>query len=420
MPKVSLSLLRKTLLTVFLVSLSFSAGYLFGLKGFQASVEKFPQVVISRELPPERKTLDFSLFWRVWDTLEAKYFDRSKLIASQMIYGAIRGMVASIGDPYTVFLAPEENKVVQEDLSGNFQGVGIQIGFKGTQLAVIAPLSGSPAEKVGVKAGDFIVGIKDEAKKIEMGTIGITLPEAVEAIRGLSGTKVTLTLLRKDSEKPIIVDIIRTSINVPSLTLTYVGSDETLAHVKLLKFSADTENEWEDIVIEILKKPAVSGIILDVRNNPGGYMQGAISLAEEFLGSGNLVVSEVWGNKEKVEYKVERLGRFQNQKVVVLINKGSASASEILAGALRDNKGVKLVGETSFGKGTIQEPEQINGGGGLHITVAKWVTPKGYWVNDKGLEPDVKIEDNPETEGDEQLQRAIELLNSQLSISNFK
>lgn len=407
-PKISLSLLRKTLISVLIISFSFSLGYLFGLKGFVASFSPYPKVTISRVTPAEKGTLDFSLFWRVWDTLHAKYFDKTKLVPAEMVYGAIRGMVAAIGDPYTVFLSPNENKVVQEDLSGNFQGVGIQIGFKGNQLAVIAPLPGSPAEEAGVKAGDFIVGIKDEAKKIDMGTVGITLPEAVEAIRGPTGTKITLTILRKDTDEPLTLEIVRRSINVPSLTLDWVGADESIAHVKLLKFAGETAGEWEEAVITMLKKP-LSGVIIDLRNNPGGYMQGAVDLASEFLDTGKVVVIEETGDKEKLEYKVERIGRLKSQKLVILVNEGSASASEIFAGALRDHKGTIIVGETTFGKGTIQEPGQINGGAGLHITVAKWLTPKGDWVNEKGLEPDVKIEDKADTEEDEQLLKAIEL-----------
>ena len=409
-PKVTLASLRRAIILIIIFAGIFSAGYVLGHRGYRASFEKFPQVSISRELPEERKGLDFSLFWRVWDTLDARYFDKSKLIPSEMVYGAIRGMVAAIGDPYTIFLSPSENKVVQEDLLGSFEGVGIQIGFKGTQLAVIAPLPESPAEKAGVKAGDFIVGIRDEQKDIDRGTVGITLPEAVRAIRGKAGTTVTLTLLREGEEEPIVADIVRAPIEVPSIVLDYVGEGEKIAHIKLLKFSGETLTEWEKVVIEILKKPEITGIILDVRNNPGGFLQAAVDLASEFLENGEVVVIEEEAAGVRNEFKVEKIGRFRNQKVVVLVNGGSASASEILAGALRDNKGTIIVGEKTFGKGTIQEPQQIEGDVGLHITIAKWLTPSRVWVNEGGLVPDVEIEDNPETEEDEQLQKAIDLL----------
>src|SRR3989337_3229004 len=196
-PKIAFSLVRKVLLLSLLLSLTFSGGYFFGYKGFRASYQKFPKVTITREVPVDKKDIDFNLFWRVWDTLYAKYYDNTKLIPSELVYGAIKGMVSAVGDPYTVFLPPEENKVVQEDLQGNFDGIGIQIGFKGTQLVVMAPLSSSPAEKAGIKAGDYIIAIKDEKKGIDRGTQGITLPEAVQTIRGPKGTSVTLTLTRE-------------------------------------------------------------------------------------------------------------------------------------------------------------------------------------------------------------------------------
>ena len=412
MPKIRLLGLRRTLIAIIIAGGIFSFGYILGSKGYQASIGKEDSynVSISRELPAERKDLEFSLFWRVWETLETKYFDKDKLIPSKMIYGAIKGMVAAVGDPYTVFLPPSENRVVQEDLQGSFEGVGIQIGFKGTQLAVISPLPDSPAEKAGARAGDFIIGIRDEGKGIDRGTGGISLPEAVQAIRGSAGSTVTLTLLREDSVEPIEIDIIRASIEVPSVTLSLVGENENIAHVKILKFSGETLDEWEEVVIELLKNPEVAGIIMDVRNNPGGFLQGAVDLASEFLDTGALVVIEDSSDGGFEEFKVERIGRFKNQKVVILINGGSASASEIFAGALRDNEKIQLVGQTSFGKGTIQEPQQVDNGAGLHVTIARWLTPSGFWVDEGGLVPDVEVKDNPDTEEDEQLQKAIDFL----------
>jgi len=410
MPKINLLGVRK-LLSVVVISLGiFSVGYLVGIKGYKAQIGgRDPyNVTISKELPPEFKDLDFSLFWRVWDTLSSKYFDKSKLVESQLVYGAIKGMVSAIGDPYTVFLPPSENKIVQEDLQGAFEGVGIQIGFKGTQLAVIAPLPGSPAELVGVREGDYIIAIVDLQKGIDRGTNGISLPEAVQAIRGPSGSTVTLTLLREGETEPIEVDIVRKSIDVPSVTHKF-----EVAYVKVLKFSGETLSEWEAVVLDILKNPNVEGIIIDVRNNPGGFLQGAVDLASDFLEAGDVVVKEENADGSSEEFKVEKFGRFRNQNIVILVNGGSASASEIFAGALRDNKKIPLVGKTTFGKGTIQEPQQVDNGAGLHITIARWLTPSGIWVNDGGLVPDYELDDNPDTEEDEQLQEAIRLLNVQ-------
>ena len=410
LPRITLRSLRKALLIIFAVALIFSGGYYLGVQGYKVDSKKFPRVTITRELPIDKTDLDFSLFWRVWDTLSVKYFDKTKLNSGAMVYGAIQGMVSALGDPYTVFLPPTENKVVQEDLNGTFEGVGIQIGFKGSQLAVIAPLPGSPAEKVGVKAGDYIIHIKDEGKGVDKGTVGVSLPDAVQTIRGKAGTKVTLTLLREGTEGPIVVEIVREKMNVPTLILTYVGEGGSIAHIKLLKFGGETLDEWKKVVSEVLKKQEVKAIILDLRNNPGGYLQGAVDVTSEFTKTGSTAVIEERSDGTKTTYKVERIGLLLNTPLVVLVNEGSASASEILAGALRDLKKTSLVGEKTFGKGTIQEPLQLEGGSGLHVTVARWLTPNGIWVNEKGLEPDVTIEDNPETPEDEQLQKAIEML----------
>jgi len=407
-PKIQFTSLRKALFFVVVALGIFSGGYLFGVQGYKGDIQNFPKVTINRDVPQDKGTLDFSLFWKVWDTLNSSYFDKEKIIPANMVYGAIEGMVSAVGDPYTVFLPPDQNKVVQEDLQGTFEGVGIQIGFKGNQLAVIAPLPGSPAEAAGVKAGDFIMGILDEEKGIERGTVGISLADAVQAIRGAAGSKVTLSLLREGTSEPILVEITRAAIDIPSVELSF-EAEGRVAHIKLFKFGGETDGEWETAVAEILKRPEVEGIVLDVRNNPGGYLQGAVDIAGEFLKTGKVVViEERAGTKES--YTVENVGRFLNTPLVILVNEGSASASEILAGAIKDNKRGKIAGEVTFGKGTIQEPQQVNGGAGLHITIARWLTPNGTWVNDGGLKPDVEVTDDPATEDDEQLQEAIKTL----------
>ncbi len=408
-PRISLGKLRKVILTVVVIGASVSVGFYFGRKGFLASFSHFPIVTISRQTPPE-KSVDFSLFWRVWDSLDESYYDDNKLVDSEMVYGAIKGMVSSLGDPYTIFLPPSENKVVQEDLSGSFEGVGIQIGFKDGQLAVVAPLAGSPAEKAGVLAGDYIVNIKDEIKEIDKDTQEMTLPEAVRIIRGPAGTTVTLSLIRIGSEDPVEADIVRRNIDIPSVSLAYEGENESIAHIKILKFVAETESEWNEAVVEVLKRPGIEGIVLDLRNNPGGYLQSSVDIASEFMSNGSVVVTEAMADGENYDFLVERIGKLLEKPTVVLINGGSASASEILAGALRDGRNMQLVGETSFGKGTIQEPQQLSNGSGLHITISKWLTPSGFWVNDGGLVPDVEIVDDLETAEDEQLQEAIKLL----------
>lgn len=408
LPKITFQNVRVLIFVLLIAIFSFGGGF---VTGSGSSIKDLPEVIkvnLTRDLPANHSTLNFSLFWKVWDTVSESYYDKSKVVESEMVYGAIKGLVSALGDPYTVFLPPDENKVVEEDLQGTFSGVGIQIGFRGTRLAVIAPLPGSPAEKAGVKAGDFIVGIKDEAKKIDRGTEGMTLPEAVEAIRGTAKTKVTLALLREGANAPYVIEVERETIDVPSVVLTFEGENKDIALIKVLKFSAETTGEWNKKINEVAGKN-VKGIIVDMRNNPGGYLGAAVDLASEFLETGSTVVIEEGKGGFRKEDKVERVGRLIDRKVVVLINKGSASASEIFSGALRDVAGVKLVGDVSFGKGTVQEPIQINGAG-LHITTSKWLTPSGYWVHEKGLEPDIKVEDKADTPQDEQLDEAIKSL----------
>lgn len=406
---------RKIILFAVVISLIFTSGYYLGANGFKLETASFPKVTILRDIPKNRQEVDFALFWKVWDTIDASYYDKSKIDVGKMVYGAISGMTSALGDPYTAFLPPEENKMVEEDLSGSFQGVGIQIGFKGKNLAVIAPLPDSPAEKAGVKAGDLIIGISDVEKKVEIGTSGINLNEAVKIIRGKAGTKVTLVLLRDDSIESFKKEITREAIDVPSVTVSYL-EDNTIAHIKLMKFGADTDSEWAKAVAEVTAKSGqVTGIVLDLRNNPGGYLQGAVDIAGEFVKKDSIVVIEDRGivkneYTNRTDFKTTRTGKFGNMKVVILVNAGSASASEILAGALSEIKGYKLVGDKTFGKGTIQEPLQLEQGSSLHLTIAKWLTPKGNWIHEKGLEPDVKVADKDDTEEDEQLTEALKLL----------
>jgi carboxyl-terminal processing protease len=318
-------------------------------------------------------------------------------------------MVKALGDPYTVFLPPGENEIFNEDLAGQLEGVGILIGFKNSQLVVMSPLADSPAAKAGIKAGDAILGIIDKTKKVEQDTAGISLPEAVNLIRGKAGTKVSLILSREGKPEAFTVEMTRVKLDIPSVVLTYTGTNQDVVWLKLLRFGGDTTTEWEKNVQLILsEKRDLKGIVLDLRNNPGGYMEAAVDIAGEFLKTGSLVVIENRGNGSQKEYRTQRVGRLTGAPLVVLVNGGSASAAEILAGALKDNQRAKLVGETTFGKGSVQEPLALDGDAGLHVTVARWLTPNGFWVNQKGLEPDVKIEQSEKE--DTQLNAAVKLL----------
>lgn len=383
-------------------------GYYLGVNGYRAEITKSLSVSVNR-LTPADKNVDMSLFWQVWDLMSQKYYDKSKLIPSQMVYGAIEGMVASAGDPYTSFLPPAQNKVVNDNLSGSFGGVGIEIGYKKGQLAVIAPLPGTPAEKAGVKPGDYIIKITDKAKNVDVDATGMSTNTAVTYIRGTEGTKVTLTLLREGVDKPIVIELTREKIDVPSVTMVWEGEGKNIAHIKISEFGAETKSEWNKYVTEILTKKDTKGIIVDLRNNPGGYMQAAIDLASDFVPTGTVVVIQENGDGTREEYKSTTLPRLENYKTVVLINGGSASASEILSGALRDDRGFKLIGDKSFGKGTIQEPLDMTGGSGVHITTAKWLTPNGTWVHEKGLTPDISVANPDNATEDAQLNAAIKL-----------
>ncbi|MEK7458673.1 MAG: S41 family peptidase [Patescibacteria group bacterium] len=409
--------LRSFVVGILLVVLGGVIGFQLGtgknVPGVTRVLQAIPQFsrVINVKVPQDKSNVDFSQFWVVWQRLEGSYLDPQKLNAKKMVYGAIQGMVASLGDPYTLYLPPEDQKRNTESLQGSFDGVGIELGYKNQALSVVAPIKDHPAAKAGIRAGDFILHIKDEQKKIDKDTSGITLPEAVDLIRGVKGTKVTLTILHEGG-KPEAIDLIRDTIVVPSVELKFVDKgNKKVAEITLSQFGDRTDTEWNTAVDQIVaQKKNLAGVVLDLRNNPGGYLQEAINIGSEFISSGVIVTQQ--GKNESQSYTVNRQGRLIDIPVVVLVNKGSASASEIVAGALRDRRGVKVVGENSFGKGTVQDAQNdLPGGAGLHITIARWLLPSGNWIHEKGLAPDVQVTDDLDTKDvDEALQKAVETL----------
>lgn len=384
--------------TVFLIVcfvIIFSAGFWIG-----------KTQVICKVCPPEK--VDFSLMWQVWDELQQKFVSPEKLDPQKMVYGAVAGMVKALGDPHTVFFNPEDTKKFKEDVSGRFEGIGAEIGEKKGQIQVVAPLEGTPAEKAGLRPGDIIVKVNDTM------TSDLTVDEVVSLIRGAHGTEVTLTIFRSDWKTPKEIKITRAVIEVPSLKLEFKGSNDEIAYLKISQFSQNLESDFTVAAIKILNSQAKK-IIVDLRNNPGGYLEVSQEVAGWFLQKNQIVVTEDFGDKaEQIIYRSEGSSKLLNYPIVVLINKGSASASEILAAALRDNRGAKLIGETSFGKGSVQQLEDLQGGSTVKITVAKWLTPKGNLIDGVGLEPDVKVErtDKDYEEGkDPQLDKAIEIIN---------
>jgi carboxyl-terminal processing protease len=359
--------------------------------------------VVCKVCPPEE--VDFSLFWEAWDTLKEKFVDKGKFDVQEMIYGAISGMVESLDDPYTIFLNPEDTKKFIEDVSGTFEGVGMEIGMREGKLQVIAPLERTPAQRAGLRAGDRIMEVDGKS------TADMTIDEAVNLIRGPKGTEVVLTIYREEWGETREIKIVRDVIEVPSLE--WELKEGNIAYLKLYHFSERAAFDFQMAAIEILNSEA-DRIILDLRNNPGGYLEVAQDIAGWFLEKGDIVTIEDFGEgEEDVLYKAEGNATLLPYPIVVLINEGTASGSEILAGALRDNRGVKLIGQTSFGKGSVQELEKLEEGSSLKITIARWLTPSGQLITDEGLEPDIEVEltdEDYEAKRDPQLDKAIEII----------
>lgn len=401
----NIKIIRNLSLIVFLVTLSGIIGFGFGQKQTTGSGEK----------------LDLSLMWRVKDRLAALYLDKDKMNDKEMTYGAIQGMVASLGDPYTVFLPPKENKSQNEDLAGEFGGVGIQLGYKDKTLAVMAPLPKTPAERANIKAGDLILKIIDKDNNIDRDTAGISLDEAVGLIRGKIGSQVTLKMFREGKAEAYDVTLTRENIVVPSIEMEWKESGgKRVAWVKLYKFSERIYQDWPKMVDEInmeKRKGNVAGVILDLRNNPGGYLQASVVVASDFINEG-VIVQQASSDGSTETYTVDESRRkLLGDKLVVLVNGGSASAAEILAGALKEYSRGKLVGEKTFGKGTVQQPQDFSDGSGLHVTIAKWLLPSGKNIHKEGVEPDVEVKEDLTTETqnntekkDPQLDKAMELI----------
>ena len=350
--------------------------------------------------------VDFSLFWDTWAIIQKKYVDRDELNPQQMVYGAIAGLVKSLDDPYSIFMEPEESKQFLDEISGSFGGIGAEVGMRKGILTIIAPLEDSPAQKAGLKAGDKVLKVDETI------TSDLNLDEAVRLIRGEKGTEVVLLISREEWNQAKEIKVIRDLIKIP--ILKWEMKENNIAYVQLYHFTENSADEFRKTITQVLKENP-KGMILDLRNNPGGYLEIAVNIASWFLPKGEIVAMEDFGNGEKTEYRSKGYEGLKDLPTVILINKGSASASEIVAGALRDNLGVKIVGEKSFGKGSVQELENLKAGASLKITIAKWLTPKGTSIQDTGMgiEPDIALEitqEDSDNNRDPQLEKALELL----------
>lgn len=380
-------------------------------KAMSSPVIELQNAVFENKEKAADNSLDFSLFWKVWDLVKSKYIDADKLDANTLFYGAIKGMMEATGDPYTSFFTVEENKKFNEDISGNFEGIGAELGVKNEILTVIAPLQGTPAEKAGLRNGDKIIKINGKM------AADMTVEEAVDNIRGPKGTSVTLTIFRNGDQDTQDITVEREVINIKSVTLEL--KENNIAYINIIRFGDDTSNLFSNI-INTVKKSNVKGIILDLRNNPGGYLETSIDVASKLLPKDKIVVIEE--NKDKIQKKMYTRGDdvASGIETIVLINEGSASASEIIAGALRDNRSnVMLVGEKSFGKGSVQEFVKLPQGTAAKITVARWLTPNGTQINEQGIKPDKEVEmtlDDYKEDRDPQLKAALEIIKNKVGL----
>jgi len=419
-------------------------GYYLGVNKVNLDWKNFhPQIsVTSKEPPRGNQSLDMSKFWAVYEKISTDFYNKKDINAQKMLDGAISGMVNSLDDPYTVYLPPTQNSNFKEVLAGQFSGVGAELGLKDKQIIVVAPIDGSPAQKAGIRAGDAIIKVNNDS------TQNLTLEQAVTKIRGPKGTNVTLTVIHKNEKDQKKIAIVRDTITIKSVTSWVKDTSQIdsikgassaasktptptkddsmitkngkkVAYVRLSQFGDNTNQEWltmsNALALQMQKDSSIKGVILDIRNNPGGYVTDAVFIASEFLKVGTPIVIQDMGVGGQETLSVKRNGLLLDVPLVVLINKGSASASEIVAGALRDAGRARLVGEQSFGKGTMQNADDLGEGAGIHVTIARWLTPKGTWVGNgksgTGLTPDDVVELNSKDPSlDTQLQKAVDEL----------
>lgn len=350
-----------------------------------------------------KKDVDFSLFWDVWNLVKSKYY-KQDIPDTQLFYGALAGMVGSLGDPHTVFFTPKDTQDFAHELQGSFEGIGAEIGLKNNRLTIVSPLPDTPAEKAGLRTNDVVLAID------KVDTLGMPLDKAVSMIRGQRNTDVVLTIDRVGFEKPEDIKVTRAAISVKSVKLEFKDND--IAYIKMRQFNDDTVPLLNDAINQIIGRKNVKGIILDLRGNPGGYLDSAIQVSSEWV-DGDVVVSERMRNGDKIDHKGTGISRLNGYKTVVLVDLGSASGSEIVAGALKDWKLATIVGTRTFGKGSVQDLTPLPDGSSVKLTIAKWFTPNGTSIEDEGIKPDVEIELTEEdynSNKDPQLDKAVEIL----------
>ena len=399
---------RRVIASAVIGALLLSAGFIGGLfvsvNGSNTIFASIPFVGGLDSTPPE--DIDLSEFWKVWNALEDRYVPTatsSLPTAQERLYGAMQGLARSYGDPYTTFLPPQESEMFRDDINGNFEGVGMEIGLRNEVLTVIAPLKDTPAEQAGIESGDIIATIDG------MSTDGMSADEAVKLIRGEKGTEVVFEILRSGELLTIAVE--RGVIEIPTINTQL--RDDGVFVIELYSFTSQSPALFRQALVEFAAADS-EDLVIDLRSNPGGFLEASVDLASWFLPTGKVVVTEDFGEENEKVYRSRGYNAITGEvDVAVLINGGSASASEILAGALKDHDVATLVGSQSFGKGSVQELLNVTSNTSLKVTVARWLTPLGTTISETGLTPDIEVDDDPETVEDEVLEAAAEALRAQ-------
>jgi len=384
---------------------SFYGGSVFGYRrGVRAAVPPGSGTVLNIDQTSPAylaKDVDFALYWRVWNLLKERYLHRP-VSDTQLFYGSLKGMVAAIGDDYTTFFDPETTSQFNSDLAGKFQGIGAEIGIRDEKLVVIAPLPETPASRAGLATGDQIVAIDGT------NTTGMAVEQAVRLIRGKAGTAVKLTIMRKDFEKPKDFSLTRSEITIKSVHAEL--RNDGVAVIAIYEYGNDTVLDFKRAILDLIPKEP-KGLVIDMRGNPGGYLDGAIAVAGEWIPKDQIVVIEQ--DSKRTEFRSEGPTRLAGIPTVILVNGGTASAAEIVSGALQDYKIAKLVGTKTFGKGSVQDFHQFEDGSALKYTIAEWLTPLGRSINKNGIVPDEVVEvkeEDVKAGRDPQMERALEML----------
>jgi len=351
--------------------------------------------------PGSEVSADFGVFWQAWSKIKEQYLRTGQLSEQDMLYGAIKGLAENIGDPYTTFFSPDDAKKFEEDINGEFGGIGAELEERDGQILVLAPLKDTPAERAGLKPKDVIL------KAGDTDLFGKTVQDAVKIIRGEPGTPIKLVVSREGSEGTKEIEIVREIITLP--VVQWEWKDGNIAYIRVMSFSQTAPFAFYNAVREIVAENP-KGIVLDLRSNPGGYLEAAVNLSGWFVDKGEVVVKERYAKGDDTIFRSYGNSILKNVPTVVLVNGGTASAAEIMAGAMRDINGTILVGERTFGKGTVQTLEELKDGSMLKVTVANWVTPGGHIIDESGLVPDENVELPEDGSEDTQLNKALEIL----------